>query len=81
MLLKNITKYTVIIFLILAILTVYGVDVTSVLAGLGIVGVVLGFALQDLAKDIIAGLVLFLKINMLLVIQFLLMALKEKLFF
>ena len=36
-------------------MTVYGVDVTSVLAGLGIVGVVLGFALQDLAKDIIAG--------------------------
>ena len=55
MLLKNITKYTVIIFLILAILTVYGVDVTSVLTGLGIVGVVLGLALQDLAKDIIAG--------------------------
>ena len=54
-LLKNITKYTVIIFLILAILTVYGVDVTSVLTGLGIVGVVLGLALQDLAKDIIAG--------------------------
>ena len=48
-LLKNI------IFLILAILTVYGVDVTSVLTGLGIVGVVLGLALQDLAKDIIAG--------------------------
>ena len=55
MLLKNITKYTVIIFLILAILTVYGVDVTSVLTGLGIVGVVLGLALQDLAKDIIVG--------------------------
>jgi mscS mechanosensitive ion channel len=54
-LLKNITKYTIIIFLILAILTVYGVDVTSVLTGLGIVGVVLGLALQDLAKDIIAG--------------------------
>lgn len=54
-LLKNITKYIVIIFLILAILTVYGVDVTSVLTGLGIVGIVLGLALQDLAKDIIAG--------------------------
>lgn len=36
-------------------MTVYGVDVTSVLTGLGIVGVVLGLALQDLAKDIIAG--------------------------
>ena len=54
-LIKNIIKYIIIIFLILSILTVYGVDVTSVLAGLGIVGVVLGLALQDLAKDIIAG--------------------------
>lgn len=54
-LIKNIIKYIIIIFLILAILTVYGVDVTSVLAGLGIVGVVLGLALQDLAKDFIAG--------------------------
>ncbi len=52
---KNVIKYLIIIFLILAILTVYGVDVTSVLASLGIVGIVLGLALQDLAKDIIAG--------------------------
>lgn len=54
-LIKNAVKYIIIIFLILAILTVYGVDVTSILAGLGIVGVILGLALQDLAKDIIAG--------------------------
>lgn len=54
-LLKNIVKYLVVIFLILAILTVYGVNVTSILAGLGIVGIVLGLAFQDLAKDIIAG--------------------------
>ena len=54
-LIKNIVKYIIIIFLILAILTVYGINVTSILAGLGIVGVVLGLALQDLAKDIIAG--------------------------
>ena len=54
-LLKNIIKYIIIIFLILAILTVYGVNVNSVLASLGIVGIVLGLALQDLAKDIIAG--------------------------
>lgn len=60
-LIKNIIKYTIIIFLILAILTVYGIDVTSVLAGLGIVGVVLGLALQDLAKDIIAGISIILE--------------------
>lgn len=60
-LIKNVVKYIIIIFLILAILTVYGVDVTSVLAGLGIVGVVLGLALQDLAKDIIAGVSIILE--------------------
>lgn len=54
-LLKNGIKYIIIIFLILAILTVYGIDVTSILAGLGIVGAITGLALQDLAKDIIAG--------------------------
>lgn len=54
-LVQNIVKYIIILFLILAILTVYGVDVTSVLAGLGIVGVVVGLALQDFVKDIIAG--------------------------
>lgn len=51
----NISKYFIIIFLILAILTIYGVDVSSALAGLGILGIVVGLALQDLAKDIISG--------------------------
>lgn len=60
-LITNIIKYTIILFLILAILTVYGVDVTSVLAGLGIVGVVVGLALQDFAKDIIAGISIILE--------------------
>lgn len=60
-LLNNLIKYCIILFLILAILTVYGVDVTSVLAGLGIVGVVVGLALQDLAKDIISGISIILE--------------------
>jgi len=54
-LLKNIIKYVIIIFLILSILTIYKIDVSSILAGLGIVGLVVGLALQDLAKDLIAG--------------------------
>lgn len=60
-LVTNLMKYTIILFLILAILTVYGVNVTSVLAGLGIVGVVVGLALQDFAKDIIAGVSIILE--------------------
>ena len=51
----NLIKYIIMLLLILSILTVYGVNVTSVLAGLGIVGVVVGLALQDFAKDIISG--------------------------
>lgn len=60
-LVNNIIKYVIILFLILAILTVYGVDVTSILAGLGIAGVVASLALQDLAKDIIAGISIILE--------------------
>lgn len=52
---NNIIKYVIIIFTILAILTIYGIDVTTVLTGLGIVGLVVGLALQDFAKDIISG--------------------------
>lgn len=42
--------------LILAVLQVNGVNVTSIVAGLGVVGVVMGLALQDALKDIIRGL-------------------------
>lgn len=38
------------------ILSVLGVNVTSVLAGLGIAGVIIGLALQDTLKDVIMGL-------------------------
>ena len=54
-LLTNIIKYIIVTFLVLAILTVYKIDISSILAGLGIAGLVVGLALQDLAKDLIAG--------------------------
>ena len=60
-LLKNLIKYLIIIFLLLAILTVYGINVTSFLTGLGIVGIIVGLALQDLAKDLIAGFTIILE--------------------
>ena len=60
-LLINIIKYIIIIFLVLSILSIYGINVTSILAGLGIVGLVVGLALQDLAKDIIAGFTIILE--------------------
>ena len=54
-LILNIIKYMIIIFVILGILSNFGVNVRSILAGLGIGTAIIGLAFQDLAKDIIAG--------------------------
>lgn len=51
----NIIKYTIVILVILAIISLYGFKVGSILAGLGIGTALLGLAFQDLAKDLIAG--------------------------
>lgn len=51
----NIIKYTIITFILLAILSEYGINVRSILAGLGIGTALIGLAFQDLAKDLIAG--------------------------
>lgn len=55
-LLENIIKYIILILAVLYILDTYGIDTKSLVAGLGIAGVVLGLALQDLLKDLISGL-------------------------
>lgn len=55
MIIKNIFKYSIIIIVILVIMATFGVNVTSFLAGLGIVGAIAGLASQDLLKDIIGG--------------------------
>lgn len=54
-LILDVIKIIVIILVILSILTVYGIDVAAVLAGLGIVSVLIGLAFQDLFKDVIVG--------------------------
>lgn len=54
-LLENIIKYILIIFAGLIILSTWGVNVSSIIAGLGVAGVVAGLALQDALKDIIMG--------------------------
>ena len=51
----NIIKYIIIIFVVLAILSQFGVNVKSILAGLGIGTAIIGLAFQDLAKDLISG--------------------------
>lgn len=52
----NILKYLITFIVILLILASFGVDVGSIFAGLGIATVITGLALQDFAKDIVAGL-------------------------
>lgn len=59
-LVENILRYIILIVLVLAVLEIYGVDTKSLVAGIGIVGVVLGLALQDLLKDLISGLSIML---------------------
>jgi len=54
-LLKNIIKYILFILIAIVLLNLYGVNTTSLIAGLGIAGVVIGFALQEALKDFING--------------------------
>lgn len=60
-LLLNITKVIIILLTILSILPIFGVDVTSLLAGLGIASAVLALALQDTLKDLIGGITIILE--------------------
>ena len=53
--LRSIIRYAMIIVTVLVILQIFGVNISSMLAGVGIIGIVLGFAIQDALKDIIKG--------------------------
>lgn len=51
----NVIKYLIVILVILAIASLFGFKIGSILAGLGIGTAIVGLAFQDLAKDLIAG--------------------------
>lgn len=53
--LKSIVGYILVIITVLMVLQIYGVDVSSMLAGVGIVSIIIGLALQDALKDIFRG--------------------------
>lgn len=53
--LKSLFKYVLAVINVLVILKIYGVNITSMLAGVGIIGIIIGFAIQDALKDIIKG--------------------------
>ena len=54
-LIKNILKYLIFIVCSLSILEVYGISTKGIIASIGIVGVVIGLALQDTLKDVLSG--------------------------
>ena len=54
-LINNIIKYVIAIIVILTILKLYGINTTSLVASLGVAGVVVGLAFQDIVKDFLAG--------------------------
>lgn len=54
-LITNIIKYVIVIIVVVGILGTYGINVSSIIAGLGVTTAIVGLAFQDLAKDLIAG--------------------------
>lgn len=58
---QSLFKYVLIVIAFLIILDFYGVDTKSLIASLGIAGVVLGLALQDTVKDFISGIMLIME--------------------
>ncbi|MEX2162085.1 MAG: mechanosensitive ion channel family protein [Anaerolineales bacterium] len=59
--LSRIVQGAIIVAVILFSAQQVGVDITAILTGLGILGFTLGFALQDVSKNFIAGLLLLLQ--------------------
>lgn len=54
--LKSIICAAAIIIVVLIVLQLFGINVSSMLAGVGIASIVVGFALQDAMKDVFRGL-------------------------
>ena len=52
---RSIFKYLILIFIVLGILKIYGIDTTSIIASLGVFAAVIGLAFQDIVRDLLAG--------------------------
>ena len=53
--LVNVAKYIFLLFVILTILQINGINISALLTGVGVVGVIGGVALQDILKDLVMG--------------------------
>jgi len=60
-LLSELTRWTVVIVGVIVALEQVNFDVTSLIAGLGIAGITIGFALQDIARNFVAGILLLIR--------------------
>ena len=54
-LILNIIKYLIAVFVILGIMSNFGLDIKALIAGLGIFSAIAALAFQDIAKDFLAG--------------------------
>ncbi len=52
---KNIIRYAVILAAICVALTIFNVDIVTILAGLGIIALIIGFGAESLIADIVTG--------------------------
>lgn len=60
-LINNVIKYFIYILMVIFILNIYGVDTKSIIASLGVAGVILGFALQSTVEDLISGIAIIIE--------------------
>ena len=59
-LINSVFKYILVLTIVLMTLDLYGVNTTSILASLGIVGLVVGLAFQDTMKNMLSGILIIL---------------------
>lgn len=60
-LINNLIKYFIVIIDIVMILDIFGIDTKTLIASLGVVGIVAGLAVQDTLKDFVAGMSIILE--------------------
>lgn len=58
---ERVVQWGIIFFALLFAAQQVGVDITAFLTGLGILGFTLGFALQDVSKNVVAGMLMLLQ--------------------
>ena len=60
-LINNLIKYFIVIIDVVMILDIFGIDTKTLIASLGVVGLVAGLAVQDTLKDFVAGMSIILE--------------------